>query len=74
MESLEWAFQAYGEPLETVTSFTYLVRLLMVGCNDWTAMADNLRKARKSWKNMMRILIREGEDPGISGLFFKVVV
>ena len=37
-------------------------------------MADNLRKARKSWKNMMRILIREGEDPGISGLFFKVVV
>ena len=30
-ESLERAFQAYGEPLENVTSFKYLGRVLTLG-------------------------------------------
>ena len=34
-ESLERAFQAYGEPLETVTLFKYLGRVLTVGGEDW---------------------------------------
>ena len=73
-ESLNRAFQAYREPLETVTSFKYLGRVLTAGDDDWLAVAGNLRKARESWTRMTRILGREGADPRISGLFFKVVV
>ena len=33
-----------------------------------------MRKARKIWTRMTRILVREGSDPSISGLFFNAVV
>ena len=73
-ESSWRTFQAYGELLETVTSFKYLGWVLTAGDDKWTAVAGNLRKARKSWVQMTRILIREGADPKVSGLFFKAVV
>ena len=65
------AFQAYGEPLETVTLFKYMVRVLTAGDDKWQAMARNLRKARKIWRRMTRILDREGEYLRISGLFLR---
>ena len=34
-ESLKRAFQAYGEQLETFTSFKYLGRVLIVGDGSW---------------------------------------
>ena len=37
-------------------------------------MAGKLRKARKIWMWMTRILSREGGDLKVSGLFFKAVV
>ena len=37
-------------------------------------MAGNLRKDSKSCTWMTRILSWEGEDPKVSGLFFKAVV
>ena len=55
-EILERDFQASWEPLETVTSFKYLGRVLTVGEDDWMAVAGNLRKARKSWMQMTKIL------------------
>ena len=55
-EILERDFQASWEPLETVTSFKYLGRVLTVGDDDWMAVAGNLRKARKSWMQMTKIL------------------
>ena len=64
-ESLERAFQACGEPLEAVTLFKYLVRVLMAGGEEWAAVIDNLTKARKIWTQMTRILGREGADPMI---------
>ena len=57
-DSLERAFQAYGEPLETVTSFKYLIRVLTAGGDNWLSVAGNLSKVRKNWVCMMRILIR----------------
>ena len=33
-----------------------------------------MSKARNIWMRMTRILIPEGVDPKVSGLFFKVVV
>ena len=73
-ESLERAFQAYGEPLDNTTSFQYLGRVLTVAVENWTAVVGNLRKARKSWVRMTRILSREGADPKVLEVFFKVVV
>ena len=46
---LERAFELYGEPLENVTAFRYLGRVLTAGDDDWLAVLGNLGKARKSW-------------------------
>ena len=74
VESLGRAFHSYGSPLENVTAFKYLVRVMTAGDDDWPEVAGNLQKARKSWGQMSQILIREGADPKVSGHFFKAVV
>ena len=73
-ESSERAFQDYFETLDNLTAFKYLVRELMEVGGDWPSVAGNLRKARNLWVRMSRILSREGEDPKVSGHFFKAVV
>ena len=73
-ERLGQAFQSYGEPLETGTSFKYLGRVLTTGDDDWLEVAGNLRKARAIWMRMTSILSREGAEPKVSGLFFKAVI
>ena len=70
----ERAFQDYDRPLETVTYFKYLGYFLMAFNEDWTAAVGNLRKARKSWSRLSRILGREGASPRVSGVFFEAVV
>ena len=72
-EILERAFEAYGEPLENVTTFRYLGRVLTAGGDDWIAVVGNLGKAQKSWGRLSQILIREGADPKVSGKFYKAV-
>ena len=47
-ESSERAFEAYGEPLENVTAFRYLGRVLMAGGDEWLAVVGNLGKARNN--------------------------
>ena len=68
------AFRAYGTPLEMVTSFRYLGRVMSEADDDWTEVVQNLAKARVAWKITTRILSREGERPRVSGFFFKAVV
>ena len=46
----------------------------MAGGDDWTAVAGNLGKARKSWGRLKRILNREGADKRVSGFFFMAVI
>ena len=70
-ESSERAFQAYGAPLENVTSFKYMGRVMTVGDDYWPKVVGNLQKVRKIWGQISRILIREGADPKVSGHFFK---
>ena len=62
MEITERAFEAYGKPIETVTTFKYLVRVMTAGDDNWPSVAGKLVKARKSWGRLERILSREGED------------
>ena len=73
-ESTEMDFEVYGEQLKTAPSFKYLGRILTAGEDDWPAVAGNLRKARKSWGRLHRILRREGANKRVSGNFFKAVV
>ena len=69
-ESTEMAFEAYGEQLESVLRFTYLGRLMTVGDDNLPAVAGNLKKARRSWGRLQRILGREGATARLSGAFF----
>ena len=46
---------------------------MTAGNDDWSAVVDNLEKARKSWGRLSLILSREGADSKVSGHFSKVV-
>ena len=48
-ESTARAFETYGAPLENVTAFKYLVRVMTAGDDDWYAVVGNHQRARKSW-------------------------
>ena len=62
-------FEAYGRPLDTVTKFKYLVRIIMELDDDWPAFVANLRKARKQWARISSFLRPEGEVLRTSGTF-----
>ena len=74
MESTERAFDDYGKPIDTVTSFKYLGRVMTAGDDEWPAVAGNLVKAQKSWGRQARVLSREGAEKRVLGNFFKAVV
>ncbi|CAB9504738.1 unknown protein [Seminavis robusta] len=42
-------FTALGAPIENVTSFCYLGRILCANNSDWPAVYKNLSKARQKW-------------------------
>ena len=72
-ENLEWDFEAYEAPIESVSEFKYLGRILTATDDDWPAVVGNLRKARRSWGRMARVLSREGADPKVSQTFYIAV-
>ena len=47
---------------------------MTAGDDDWPAVAGNLKKARRSWGRLSRILGREGATAQISVTYFKSVV
>ena len=73
-ESVTRDFQAYRRPIETVTSFKYLGRIMMASENYWPSVVGNLQKAQKSWDCLRRILVRERACPRVSGILFKAVL
>ena len=73
-DSTERAFEAYGKPQENVSAFKYLGRVMTAGDDDWPEVADNLLKARKIWRRLLRILCRKEADKRVSGNFFNAVV
>ena len=72
-ENAERAFHAYGKPMEAVSEFRYLGRLLTATDDDWPAVAGNIRKARLSWGRLSRVLGREEADPKVSQSFYTAV-
>ena len=73
-DALEKAFTAYGEELERVEVFKYLGRLIAMDDNDGQAAHNNLRKARKCWGRLSRVLRAENASPRVCGLFYKATV
>ena len=72
-EKLERAFSAYGKPMEAVLKFRYLGRILTATDDDWPAVAGNIKKARRIWGRLARVLGREGVDPKVSRTFYIAV-
>ena len=46
-ENLERVFSAYGQPMEAVTEFSYLRRILKATEDDWPAVAGNIKKVQR---------------------------
>ena len=57
-ENSERAFEAYGAPIESVSEFKYLGRILTATDDDWPAVAGNLSKAKRSWGRLAKVLSR----------------
>jgi hypothetical protein len=72
--ALRKTFTAYGDELERVEVFKYLGRLLAYDDNDSQAMRSNLKKARKSWAQVSRVLRAENAAPKVCGVFYKATV
>ena len=72
-ENSERAFHAYGKPMEAVSEFCYLGRMLTATDDDWPAVAGNIRKVRVSWGRLARVMGREGADPKVSRSFYTAV-
>ena len=62
-------FKTYRRPLVAVEKFKYPGRVLKASDDDWPAVVGNLRKERKRWARMLRILGQEGADPVLLGIF-----
>jgi hypothetical protein len=67
-------FHIQDQPIETVTKFKYLGRILTSRDNDWEAARCNLKKAKQRWATISRVLIREAASPKISALFYKATI
>ena len=72
--ALREVFQAYGEELERVEVFKYLGRLVSMDDNDVQAVRSNLKKARKCWARISRVLRAENASPRVCGMFYKATV
>ena len=70
----EIVFTACGVPLDRVSVFKYLGRVLSESDSDWPALYANLKKARKRWGMVSRVLRREGLRPRVAAMFYKAVV
>jgi hypothetical protein len=67
-------FSVHGIPLESVSTFKYLGRLLSSTDDDWPTIYKNLSKARKRWGMVSRLLVQDNADPKTSGIFYKAIV
>ena len=72
-EKSERAFEAYRAPIKLVSEFKYLGRILTATDDDWSEVVGNLRKARRSWGRLSRVLSRKGTDPKVSRAYYIAV-
>ena len=68
------SFITYGRPLEMVTSFKYLGRVILETDNDCPEVVRNLARANTVWIRMLCIFSRDGATPRVSGFFLNAVI
>ena len=68
------ALASYGKPLMSVSSSEYLGRVMSDLDDYWTEVVAILRKARKKWASLSRVLGWEGADSRALGNFYIAVV
>jgi hypothetical protein len=71
--ALKTWFTAYDKELEQVPVFKYLGCLLACNNNDTQAMQGNLKKARKCWARIFRVLRAEDTVPQVCRIFYKAI-
>ena len=67
-------FSTYGPPLEMVTYFRYLGRLILAANDDFPEVIWNLAKARAVWRRRRSLLSRYGARLRVSDFFLKALV
>ena len=70
---IEMEIIAYGIPIDPVTSFKYLGRVLSEADNNCPAVVHNLRKTQNKCERLSRVLSREGADARTLGRIYMAV-
>jgi hypothetical protein len=70
----ETAFNVQGMPIENVTEFKYLGRVVNNKDDDRPTVMENLKKARMKWGRISRILSKDGANPKAMASFYKAIV
>ena len=67
-------FNVQGMPIENVTEFRYLGRVVNNRDDDRPTVIENLRKARIKWGRISRILSKDGANHKAMASFYKAIV
>ncbi len=70
----ETVFTVQGIPIETVSEFQYLGRIVTNNDDDSAAVNRNLTRARQKWGRIGKVLIRTGAAPKTMASFYKAIV
>ena len=63
-----------GKKLQRVKQFCYLGRIFTENDDDSTCIQENLKKARKRWNRVGKILKTEGANPKVMAKFYLTIV
>jgi DNA-directed RNA polymerase subunit RPC12/RpoP len=67
-------FYVDGTPIDNVTEYKYLGRIMSADDQDTAAVSFNIKKASKAWFQMYHILSRQTADPRVMARFYLAVV
>jgi hypothetical protein len=74
IEATNLVFYVGNVPLENVTEYKYLGRVLSADDSDQATVSLNISNASKAWFGMYRVLSRSGADPKTMARFYLAVV
>jgi hypothetical protein len=70
----ETVFYVQGVPIEIVSEFKYLGRVIKNNDDDWSAVNQNVKKATATWGRVCKILSKEEANPKAMATVYKAVV
>ena len=73
-EADQVVFTIGDQPIQKVSTFKYLGRILSANDDDLPAVVANVRCARQRWGQVAQLLVREGASTATMSYFYKAVV